>query len=58
MVGQWNSDGRTVEQIWWNRATVIVEQRKSYGGIEEKRWLNSGTMMVEQSNRDTGTVQQ
>ena len=37
---------------------MIVEQRKSYGGIVEKRWLNSGTMMVEQSNRDSGTVQQ
>ena len=52
MAEKWNSDGRTVEQIWWNRATVIVEQRKSYGGIVEKRWLNSGT------DRNSGTVEQ
>ena len=46
MVEQWNSDGRTVEQIWWNRATVIMEQKNSYVGTVEKRWWNSGTMMV------------
>ena len=26
VVEQWNSDGKTVEQCWWNSATVIVEQ--------------------------------
>ena len=61
MVEQWNSDGGTVDQIWWNSATVIVEQRNSYGGTveqwnsdngtEEQLWWNSGTEVVEQWNR-------
>ena len=39
MVEQWNNDGGTVEEIWWNSATVtvIVVQRNSYGGTVEKR---------------------
>ena len=45
MVEQWNSDGETVEQCWWNSATVIVEQWNSVGG---KVWWNSATVMVEQ----------
>ena len=55
MVEQWNRDGATVEQRWWNSATVIMEQRdneveqwNSYGGRVEQIWWNSGTMMVEQ----------
>ena len=28
---QWNSDGGTVEQCWWESETVIVEQRNSDG---------------------------
>ena len=35
MVEQWNRDGGPVEQRWWNRETVIVEQRNSYGGTVE-----------------------
>ena len=46
MVDQWNNDGGTEEQIWWNTATVIMEQ-----------W-NSGTVMVEQWNVDSGTDEQ
>jgi len=35
VVGQWNSDGRTVlwnsdgRNVWWNSGKVIVEQWKS-----------------------------
>ena len=35
MVEQWNSDGGTVEQRWWNNATMIVEQWKNDGGTVE-----------------------
>ena len=48
MVEQWNSDGGTVEQCWWNRETVIVEQWNSDG--------DGGTVLVEQRNSDSGTV--
>ena len=34
---QWNNDGGTVEEIWWNSATVIVVQRNSYGKTVEQR---------------------
>ena len=36
MVEQWNSDGVTLEQRWWNNGTL------------EQRWLNNGTEIVEQ----------
>ena len=53
---QWNSDGGTVEQSWWNSGTVrwysVVEQWNSDGGTV--RW-KSGTVMVEQCG---GTVKQ
>ena len=35
MVEQWNRDGGSVEQRWWNRETVIVEQWNRYGGTVE-----------------------
>ena len=38
MVEQWNNDGGTVEQIWWNSETDMVDQ-----------W-NSETMIMEQRN--------
>ena len=37
----WNS---VVEQFWWNRWTVMLEQWKSDG---ETVWWNSGTVVVE-----------
>ena len=43
---QWNRDGGTVEQLWTNSETDMVEQ-----------W-NSRTEMVEQWNRDGGPVEQ
>ena len=46
MVEQWNNDGGTKEQRWWNSGTMMVEQR------------NRGTEMVEQWNRDGGRVEQ
>ena len=52
MVEQWNNDGGTVEQRWWNSGTMMVEQGNS------KLLWNSGTMMVEQWKRYGGTVQQ
>ena len=65
MVEQWNSDGGTEEQLWWNSGTDIVEQWKSMvehwsrdGGAVEKLWWNSGTEMVEQRNSYGGTVEQ
>ena len=42
MVELWNRDGGTLEQLWWNNKTVMVE---------------SGTEMVEQWNSDGGTVE-
>ena len=38
VVEQWNSDGQTEEQLWWNRGTVMVEQWNSDGGTEEQLW--------------------
>ena len=43
MVEQWNRYSGTVEQLWWNSGTVMVEQWK---------------MMVEQRNSYGGTVEQ
>ena len=43
MVEQWNRDGGTVEQRWWNSETEIVEQ-----------WDNDGG----QWRRDAGTVKE
>ena len=36
MVEQWNNDGGTEEQLWWNRETVTVEQCNNDGGKEEQ----------------------
>ena len=36
MVEQWNNEGGTVEQIWWNSGTEMVEQLKSYGGTVQQ----------------------
>ena len=33
---QWNSDGGTVEQIWQNTGTVIVDKWNNDGGREEQ----------------------
>ena len=38
---QWNNDGGTVEQIWWNSGTMRVEQWNRYSGTVEQRWWNS-----------------
>ena len=38
--------------MWWNKATVMVEQWDSHGGTV---WWNSETVMVEQCG---GTVEQ
>ena len=59
---QWNIDGGTVEQSWWNSETVIVGQWNSDGGTGNSNcgtvgW-NSGTVMVEQWNSNGGTVEQ
>ena len=57
MVDQWHNDGGplenyggTVEQIWWNSETDMVEQSNSYGGTVEQIGWNSRT--------DGGTVEQ
>ena len=47
-----------MEERWWNSATVIMEQRNSYGETVERRLWNSGTMIMEQWNRYGGTVGQ
>ena len=36
MVEQWNKDGRTVEQGWWNSGTDMVEQWNNDGGTVEQ----------------------
>ena len=36
MVQQWDSDGGTVEQSWWNSGAMMVEQWKIDGGIVEQ----------------------
>ena len=36
MVQQWNNDGGTEEQLWWNSGTMIVEQWKRYGGTVQQ----------------------
>ena len=35
MVDQWNNDGGTVEQTWWNSGTMMVEQWNNDGGTVE-----------------------
>ena len=35
VVEQWNSDGGTVEQRWWNSGTVMVDEWNRYGGKVE-----------------------
>ena len=59
MVEQWNTDGGTVEQCWWNSVmekfkseggTVMVEE---CGGTVKQCWWNS---VAEQWNSDGGTV--
>ena len=49
MIKQWNSNGGTGEQPWWNSE---VEKWNSHGGTV---WWNSGTLMAEQCNE---TVEQ
>ena len=41
MVKEWNSDGGTEEQLWWNSGTEMVDQRNNDGGTVEQRWWNS-----------------
>ena len=36
MVEQWNNDGGTEKQFWWNSGTMMVEQRNSSGGTVEQ----------------------
>ena len=36
MEEQWNSDGGTAEQLWWNRKTEKVEQWNNDGGTVEQ----------------------
>ena len=52
MVEQWNRDGGTVEQLWWNSGKDMVEQCNS-GTV----MVNSGTEMVEQWNSYGGTLE-
>ena len=33
---QWNNDGGTEEQKWWNKGTVIVEQYNRDGGTVDQ----------------------
>ena len=55
---QGNKDGGTVEQLWRNSGTDMVEQSNNDGGTVEQIWWNSGTVMEEQWNRyDSGTVE-
>ena len=49
MVEQWDSDGGTEEQLWWNNGTEMVEQWTNDGGTVEQIWWKS---------RDGGTVEQ
>ena len=36
MVEEWNGDGGTMEQRWWNSETVMGEQWNSDGGTVEQ----------------------
>ena len=36
MVEQWNSDGRTEEQLWWNSGTDMVDQWNNDGETEKQ----------------------
>ena len=36
MVEQWNNDGGTEEQRWWNTGTEMVEEWNNDGGTEEQ----------------------
>ena len=46
MVEQWNKDGETVEPLWWNSRTMMVEQL-----AEMVELWNNGGGTVEQWNR-------
>ena len=37
MVEQWDSDGRTVKERWWNSGTVMVKQWDRDDRIVEQR---------------------
>ena len=39
MLEQWNSDGGTVEQKWWNSVTEVREEWNNDGGTVEQRLL-------------------
>ena len=51
-----SSYGGTVEQIWQNTGTVIVEKWNNDGGTEEHRWWKRGT--EEQIWGNSGTMEQ
>ena len=36
MVQQWNNDGGTEEQLWWNSGTDMVEQLNNDGETVEQ----------------------
>ena len=36
MVEQWNSDGGTEEQLWWNSGTDMVDQWNNDGEMEKQ----------------------
>ena len=36
MVEQWNSDGGTEEQLWWNSGTDMVDQWNNDGETEKQ----------------------
>ena len=36
MAEQWNNDGGTVEERWWNSRTMMVEQWNREGGTVER----------------------
>ena len=38
MVEQWNNDGGTVEQRWWNSGVEMVDQWNNDGGTVEQIW--------------------
>ena len=39
MLEQWNRDGGTREQKWWNSRTEMVEQLNNHGGTAEHLML-------------------
>ena len=36
MAEQWNNDGETVKERWWNSRTMMVEQLNREGGIVQQ----------------------